>query len=297
MSDNPVPIKHYSTDQFVHEVFAEQMKHDDTVELFYRGHSDSTFLLKPSLFRDQGHLDNEERLFRELQVLNPADFGTDATTLDKLVRMQHYSLPTRLLDITSNPLVALYFACGIEDATTRSKDGEVVVLAIDREWIKFYDSDTASCLANLVRLTSGEKKQISLKRGRAKKPLTTGNLNRGWPMGRLLHFIKDEKPYFLPKIHPEDLFGVACVKTKFNNSRIAYQVGASILFGLDATLSETGTDKISIKRIKIPAVDKKILLKQLDTLNIKTSTVFPYVENSARLLSTKYRDGVTPPMS
>ena len=32
---------------------------------------------------------------------NSADFQYDEYTLDKLVRMQHYSLPTRLLDITS----------------------------------------------------------------------------------------------------------------------------------------------------------------------------------------------------
>jgi hypothetical protein len=79
-------------------------------EVFYRGHSDAgKYKLEPSLFRkdERGnylYLDNEHTIYRELLVSNSIDFHNDNYTLDRLVRMQHYSLPTRLLDITSNPL-------------------------------------------------------------------------------------------------------------------------------------------------------------------------------------------------
>lgn len=86
-------------------------------EAFYRGHSSKArYRLEPSAFRKDTagnyfYLENEDRLYRELIVSNSSDFQGDVYSLDRLVRMQHYSLPTRLLDITSNPLIALYFAC------------------------------------------------------------------------------------------------------------------------------------------------------------------------------------------
>ena len=267
-----------TTEGFIHEVFAT--KKDETAELFYRGHSKDSFTLKPRVFRYPYYRKNEDRLFREMLVLNPGDFAADVSTLDKLVRMQHHSLPTRLLDITSNPLMALYFACKghLKNA------GEVIILKLLRKRIKFYDSDTASCLANLAKLNSKYKWEIDTS-------LSKSDFNNSDPIPMLLHFIKEEKPYFLPVIDPKDMSRVICVRTKFDNTRIASQTGASLLFGLDAILPEEGTDEIAIERIPISARAKKQILRELDVLNINESTVFPYIENSAKYLAGKYRIG------
>src|SRR5215216_2519847 len=76
----------------------------------YRGLSDHKYILQPSVFRETINREQEHVLLRELIAAHPEDFAADQTALEQLVRMQHYALPTRLLDITWNPLVALYFA-------------------------------------------------------------------------------------------------------------------------------------------------------------------------------------------
>lgn len=252
-------------------------------EVFYRGHSNRLkYRLEPSILRkdDRGNFiyrDAEDRMYRELLVSNSIDFHGDVYTLDRLVRMQHYSLPTRLLDISSNPLIALYFAC----KSNLEEEGEVIVFSMDRSQIKYFDSDTASCIANLTRLTQESKDSIDYSSKDIRK------FNKQLAVKRLLHFVKEEKPFFEGRLNPEHLRSVICVKGKHTNSRIAFQSGAFLLFGQDSTLAETGTSEISVQRIGVS--NKPTVLKQLDQLNINESTVFPYIESSAKYIASKFQ--------
>jgi len=251
-------------------------------EVFYRGHSDrKKYLLQPSIFRkdDQGNFfyrDAEDRIYRELLVSNSADFHGDFYTLDRLVRMQHYSLPTRLLDITSNPLIALYFAC----KSKLDDEGEVIIFSMIQDQIKYFDSDTASCIANLSRLPQATKDAIDY----TKRRITAFNAQPS--IQQLLHLVKEEKPFFKDILNPKHLRSVICVKGKRTNSRIAFQSGAFLLFGHDATLDEEGTREIKVQRIAVS--DKRNVLRQLDQLNINESTVFPYIESSAKYIAAKF---------
>lgn len=285
-----VPIA--SLQEFINQVLNQPLASD--VEVFYRGHSSRDgYKLEPSLFRKDTdgnllYLTNEHLLYRELLVSNSADFEGDASTLDRLVRMQHYSLPTRLLDITSNPLISLFFACTAKDKS--DVVGEVIRFTLQRENVKYFDSDTASCVANLARLTSNEEIQYPQNEEldlASDFEATIEKFNNQPVLRRLHHFVCEEKPYFVNRMRPDDLRRVLCVKGKKTNDRISSQSGAFLLFGDNAKLSEAGDATYQITRYAI--TEKAKMLRDLDALNINDSTVFPYIENSAKYVAAKFK--------
>lgn len=126
-----------------------QLDRQEGTETFYRGHADKDWKLIPSILRTRKGPRVEDQLFREMVAHEPQSFSECRSALDHLVQMQHYGLPTRLLDVTMNPLVALYFAC--EEATPHPADGAVYHLAVPGQKLRHYDSDTVSVLANLAK--------------------------------------------------------------------------------------------------------------------------------------------------
>ena len=111
---------------------------------FFRGHSNAKkYKLKPSIYRkDNKYYHNEDNIIRDAIINNPDEFSDKDTLFDTLVKLQHYGYPTRLLDLTSNLLVAAYFAVRNVD-----EDGEIIVFDIPNNDIKYFDSDTVSVLS------------------------------------------------------------------------------------------------------------------------------------------------------
>ena len=249
--------------------------------LFYRGHSDPNYTLQPSIMRTAKLHESESKIYNELIIECPADFENCHSHLEKLVKMQHYGLPTRLLDVTRNPLVALFFACENHTETY----GELVLISADINAVKYPQSDTVSILASLPAF-SYEKQQIFLK-------LAMGNATNdvfNEKISRLIQEIRLEKPAFQAEIRKEDLLDSCVIYALKNNSRIVKQDGAFILCGLNAEKGalENYRYRENGKKIVVIVDKKKEILKQLENLSINRASLFPEVECVAEYLTKKY---------
>lgn len=115
--------------------------YDCTWDRFYRGVSNKEYDLICSLCVNKLE-DRESDIINSLYSRAPGEFSACKTDFEMVALMQHYGLPTRLLDFTRNPMIALWFAC--------QRDAK----------FKFGDADGAVYLAFSSRNTS--KKMVDL---------------------------------------------------------------------------------------------------------------------------------------
>ena len=258
------------------EKLENELEDNMDYHIFYRGQSDKSFELIPSIYREKLLIQNENRIFRDIIAQSPADFKGCTSTFEKLVKMQHYSLPTRLLDITTNPLVALYFACE-NDAV----DGKLFRFEVKTSDIKYFDSDAVCVVSNIAKRPI----DFSIE---GIRDLDCEDFNDKADISYLLHEIKHEKPHFQNVIDSKDIERVFCVKPMFDNPRIIRQSGAFFLYGINGDKSRPASLNFSYKVYIINKAQKQKIRKQLEALGIDKSTLFPEVEHVAEHIKDKY---------
>lgn len=110
--------------------------------------------------------------------------------------------------------------------------------------------------------------------------MTGDAFNEQLQVDRLLQFIRMEKPYFRLRIDPIHLQTVICLKPKHSNERILAQAGAFLLFGMTGDLDTCPVAGIAVEKIDISAQKKKNILRELDRMAVKESTMFPEIEKA-----------------
>jgi FRG domain len=91
------------------------LANDELIFPWFRGHANSSYLLTPGLYRASIDPDNEysyrsDFMLKALPFLSDTTFINPSSDWDWYFLMQHYGLPTRLLDWSEGSLIALYFA-------------------------------------------------------------------------------------------------------------------------------------------------------------------------------------------
>ncbi len=153
MTEKTNEIEVFSTSQYIELITSkvksvEKLPNNKPDYWFFRGQTNSNFNIMPSIGRNINKNSNllqyENNMIVIAQMKSPEEFTNIKYPLNMLAKMQHYGLPTRLLDVSRNALVGLFFACNKDF----NKDGKVFCFRSQDSVLHCY-----SAAANLISST------------------------------------------------------------------------------------------------------------------------------------------------
>ena len=288
------------------EPMMESMVPGVRTRLFYRGHDDSTWTLKPSIMRLESIGNAESEVLTDFMARNPDVFADRESLLSQTVRAREYGLPTRLLDITSNPLVAMFFA--VNDERLDSKSGALHVFGLSPWMIKSFNSDTIALVCAYARLNIQDQRMLTgvydptssdaeshIRDARLDHLLGRYNFRWSETMDRLLGEVIMDRHHFSNRIDPFDFFKVFAVTPKAELRRLREQSGAFLLSGFhqrferNVVLRAMPNTPIYEHRVfTIPADAKRRIREELERLNISKETMLSSPEVSAEAIRKRY---------
>lgn len=251
-----------SLEQYISESI-QDIKRDQFLnfknDFVYRGLSSSDYFLETSLKRNcKKNMNFEKSLLRNFLKHMPSEFREKVDSIwDVMVLGQHHGLPTRLLDWSHSPLIALHFAT----AENMNKDSIVWKVSI---------IDANKGLPNgLTSTLIPESKHIFTLEDL--KKFTKGNNN--------------ELEYFDNNIKNSILF----FSPPNLDDRIAFQRSIFSITKLDISMEDflTNGDIIAYKYI-IPHKIKWFFRDFLDHANISERILFPGLDGLCKWLARSY---------
>ena len=262
--------------------------------LYFRGEHTNTWELRPSVMRLQDRQFSlrawESEMLLDLMSRRPEDFKDTISALSQWALARHHGLETRLLDVTRNPLVALFNASECDKKCEKS--GRLHIFSVPRNLVKPFNSDTISIVANFAKLTRAEQ---NLLLGRREEDTEERELNPQ-PVGtykhtmrRLYHLIRQEKPFFEEQIDPRDFFRVFVVEPQQSFERVRAQSGAFLISAFHERFErsevlkwKSGIPIYDHSTLIVRNGNKRRILDELRLLNITRETLFPGLDEAAK---------------
>lgn len=260
--------------------------------LYFRGEPALGLRLSPSVIRDELS-EYEGDMLRDLRSRRPQEMRDMGSALDQWVIARHHGLKTRFLDVTKNPLVALYFACA-EDAQYDDQDACLHIFGVPEALIKRFDSDTISVIANLATLPKPDQDLLlSPPAGGLLEPRVALDFNAKW--GRLYQLLEREKSHFEERIEIKDLYGVFVVEPQQSSDRVRAQSGAFLVSAFrerfdypEGTDWNGGVRPYNHSTMPIPSYYKEHIRNELRMLDVTHETLFPGLDSSAAAITDSY---------